>query len=184
MSPKADDLTGLLHLAASGDLQARNRLASAVYGQLHQIARRQMYGERPDHTLQPTALVHEAWQELVVESRDWKSRAHFYAAASQVMRCILIDHARKVKAAKRGFGAKVQLPETDEPFVAPPEDWLALDEAIVRLAEQDARQARIVEMRFFGGLSEDEIAEVLQLSPRTVKRDWSFAKLWLRRELA
>jgi len=180
------EITQLLADVREGDIQAESRLAALVYDELHRIAAGCMQHERPGHTLQATVLVHDAYMHLVsLQDRNWESRAHFFAVAAQLMRRILIDHARSRNAAKRGGGLMVPL--LDEAVVICETDWdrlLAVDEALNRLAGRDARMGRIVEMRFFAGLTEDEIAGVLRISPRTVKRDWIVAKAWLHGELS
>lgn len=179
------DVTVLLAELANGDQQAAERLVPLVYDELKRLARSYMRRERPDHTLQATALVHEAYLKLVRQQAvNWQSRSHFFGIAAQIMRRILIDHARAHLREKRG-GAKEDLP-LDEALVfsaAQSEELVKLDEALQRLATLDARQSRIVELRFFGGLSVEESANVLGVSPKTVKRDWSVAKAWLYSEL-
>jgi RNA polymerase sigma factor (TIGR02999 family) len=161
-------------------------LTKSLYVELHGLAARKMRLERPNHTLQPTALVNEAFLKLADEASSlWQDRAHFLAAAARVMRHILVDHARARRATKRGAGAlQVTL---DENLTCPPSstaDVLAVDEALARLATFDPRQAQILELHFFGGMTFEEIAPVLRVSIRTVKRDWSMARAWLLRELA
>ena len=179
------EVTVLLSELAKGDPEAASRLVPLVYGELRRIALRHMRRESADHTLQATALVHEAYLKLVEQrSVEWQSRAHFFAVASQAMRRILIDHARGNLRDKRGGGQRA-IP-LDEALVFSPEqsaDLLELDVALHRLADLDPRQARIVELRFFAGLSVEEAAAVLGVSPKTVKRDWSMAKAWLHGEL-
>jgi len=178
------DVTVLLAEIAKGNQEAASRLIPLVYDEMRRVANRQMRRERPDHTLQATAVVHEAYLKLVEQHTDWQSRAHFFAVAARVMRHILIDHARGHLRTKRG-GDKVVVP-LDEALVLTPEksaEVLAVDEALQRLARLDERQSKIVEMRFFGGLSVEEIAEVLDISSITVKRDWAAAKAWLYGEL-
>jgi RNA polymerase sigma-70 factor (ECF subfamily) len=157
-----------------------------VYAELRRAASRQMRRERANHTLQPTALVNEAWLRLMDQpNRSWENRAHFFAVASRIMRQILVDHARKRIADKRG-GAQQQVP-LSEPLLATdrdPVEILALDEALERFRAIDARGSRILELHFFGGLSFDETALVLDISTRTVKRDWSMARAWLHGELS
>jgi RNA polymerase sigma-70 factor, ECF subfamily len=179
------DITTLLAQVKQGDADAESNLVPLIYNELRAIARNYMRRERPDHTLQATVLVHEAFLQLVGDSKiEWQNRAHFFALASRVMRRILVDHARAAHAQKRpGARQKVEL-ESALAFVeAQSADLLALDEALKRLAGWDPRQSRIVEMRFFAGLSFDEIAEVLGISDRTAKRDWMMARTWLYREL-
>lgn len=180
------EVTRLLIAWNAGDRDAVERLMPLVYGELREIAERHFRRERPGHTLQPTAVVHEAYFRLVDQTRvTWKNRGHFFAIASQAMRRILIDHARAREADKRG-GRDKQV--TLDVGVASPEpandvDLLALDEALVRLKELDEPQARIVELRFFGGLSIEETAEAMETSPSSVKRDFRSARAWLFREL-
>jgi RNA polymerase sigma-70 factor, ECF subfamily len=179
------EITALLQQIRQGDLAAESDLIPLIYDQLRAIARNQMGRERPDHTLQPTILVHEAFLQLVGNSQiDWCNRAHFFALASRVMRRILVDHARAARAQKRPGGRqKVEL-ESALVFVeAQHADFLALHEALEKLEGLDPRQSRVVEMHFFGGLSFEEIAEVLGISDRTAKRDWTMARAWLYREL-
>ena len=184
-SSPGESLTGMLRAWAKGDLEARDRLLPIVYDELRRQAARQLRTERVGHTLQPTALVHEVYLRLAPPRRvPWQSRAEFFAAAAQAMRRILVDHARKRAAAKRaGDWTRVELPD-DIAIAGKSElDLLALDDALDRLAELDPRHARIIELRFFGGLSVPEIASVLKVSTATVKRDWSFARAWLHRRL-
>jgi len=181
-----EDVTRLLLEAESGDAEAMAKLASAIHGELHRIAKFHTRRETRDHTIQPTALVNEAYIRLIQKSgQTWKNRSHFFAVASKVMRQVLIDYARARRSEKRGGGgANVVF---DEPCVLNQTYWdeaMAIDEALDRLAEQDPRLGRVVEMRFFGGLSEDEIGEALHISARTVKRDWNVAKAFLKSELS
>jgi RNA polymerase sigma factor (TIGR02999 family) len=157
-----------------------------VYDELRRLAASALRYERPDHTLQPTALVHEAYLRLADDTTGrWESRSHFLAVAARAMRRILVDHARRHNAAKRGSGAAlVAFDDLEHAAPAGTVDLVALDIALARLAALDARQARIVELRFFGGLSVEETAEVIGASARTVKRDWQFARAWLKREMA
>jgi RNA polymerase sigma-70 factor, ECF subfamily len=179
------EVTLLLSELAKGNHAAESKLIPLVYDELRRMADRYMRREREDHTLQATALVHEAYLKLVEQhSVDWKSRAHFFGIAAQVMRRVLIDHARGHIREKRGGGQ--QIVPLDEALVFSPERsaaFLELDSALDRLAAMDARQAKIVELRFFGGLTVEEVAEILAISPKTVKRDWSVAKAWLHGEL-
>lgn len=178
-------ITTLLLRLQSGDKEAEDALFSIVYDELRRIAARSMGRERGDHTLQTTALVHEAYLRLVrSENIQFQAREHFFAVAAQTMRRILVDHARAHRAAKRGGGFSTSLDECTLVIPERPEDILALDEALLRLAELDSRQSKIVEMRFFGGMREEEIARVLGISSRTVKRDWTMAKAWLYGELS
>ena len=183
--PSPSDVTQLLLDWSRGDRTALDRLMPLVYAELRALADRSLRHERSGHTLQGTALVHEAYLKLVNQRQvRWQDRAHFFAVAAQLMRRILVDDARRHGAAKRGAG-KPELPldEADTPVPPAPVDWLALDRALDRLATIDERQARIVELRFFGGLTIEETAEVLQISPATVKNDWTLARSWLYREL-
>src|SRR5215831_7085684 len=179
------DVTALLGELTKGNPDAGPKLIPLVYGELRRLADSYMRRERTGHTLQTTALVHEAYLKLLGQrSVDWQNRAHFFGIAAQVMRRILIDHARGHVRDKRG-GGREAVP-LDEALVFSPErsaDFLELDSALERLAELDPRQAKIVELRFFGGLTVEEAAEVLGISPKTVKRDWSVAKAWLHGEL-
>jgi len=179
------EVTNLLIELKNGNRDAESRLMPLVYGELRRLAGLYMRGERPGHTLQATALVHEAYLRLVGhEDVDWQNRAHFFGVAANLMRRILVDHARAKQAKKRGGGdQKVSLDQAVLVRPEAPEQFLALDEALERLAKRDPRQARIVELRYFGGLSEEETAEVLQISVRTVKRDWSVARAWLYQQL-
>ena len=179
------EVTQMLLDWSEGDQQALDRLIPVVYGELRRLASRQLRRERADHTLQTTALIHEAYFKLI-EQRNvrWQNRAHFFGIAAQLMRRILVDHARTRHRAKRG-GAAVRVP-LEEVVVAAEGlniNLVSLDEALTRLAAVDPRQGRIVELRFFGGLSVEETAEVLRVSAATVKNDWSVAKAWLHREL-
>jgi RNA polymerase sigma-70 factor, ECF subfamily len=178
------EVTLLLTELTKGNQEARSKIIPLVYEELRRMAGRYMRRERADHTLQSTALVHEAYLKLVEQSVDWQSRAHFFAIAAQVMRRILVDHARGHLRAKRGGGQPVIA--LDEALVFSPErsfELVEVDAALQRLAESDLRQAKIVELRFFGGLTVEETAEILGISPKTVKRDWSVAKAWLHGEL-
>ena len=181
----AGDVTRFLVDLQSGRPDASSQLIPLVYEELHRLARHQMRQERADHTLQATALVHEAYLRLVNQSdRTWQNRAHFIGVAAQVMRRILVDYARARRTAKReGMLQRVPLEEpllfTEEQS----EELVAMNEALERLAQIDARQSRVVELRFFGGLTVDETAEALGMSSKTVKRDWSMARAWLYREM-
>ncbi len=186
MPAQPGEVTQLLMDLRQGDQQAEEKLIPLIYGELRQLAGRYMRGERQGHSLQPTALVHEAYLRLTdMKEANWQSRAHFFAVAAQLMRRILIDHARSHHAHKRGGLA--QIVPFDEAFAASfasSEQLLVLDEALDRLAKLDPRQGRIIELRFFAGLTEEETGQVLGISPRTVKRDWRLAKAWLYRQLA
>lgn len=178
-------VTGLLRQAQAGDRAALDELLPLVYRELKGIAARQLAGERPGHTLQATALVNEAYLRLVDQhSVDWRNRAHFFSIAAETMRRVLVNHAVSRRAEKRGAGAT--LLALDEAASLPDRrevDLVLLDEALTRLAEFDVVQARIVEMKFFAGLSNEEVAEVLDTSESTVKREWRSAKAWLAAQL-
>jgi RNA polymerase sigma factor (TIGR02999 family) len=180
-------ITALLHRWQEGDGDAAERLLPLVYAELRRIAGRYLARERVGHTLQSTALVHEAYLRLVDQRRvDWQGRAHFFGLAARIMRRILVDHARRGRRLKRGSGARnigLEGLEVAAGAAADPVDALTLDRALHELEELDERQARIVELRFYGGLTVEETAEVLQLSPATVKREWAMARAWLFRRL-
>lgn len=181
--PTEPDVTALLKEWSGGDRRALERLMPLVYDELRKLAASYLREERPDHTLQPTALVHEAYIRLT-NQRDvvWQNRAHFFGIAAQMMRRILVDHARKRQAAKRDAAAwRVSTDVEDAADRAP--ELLALDRALSSLEEMDPQQARVVELRFFGGLTVEETAVVAGVSPATVKREWRTAKAWLRREI-
>ena len=182
----SSNVTQILLDWRDGDTEAAARLMPIVYEELRRLARQYLRRERVDHTLQPTALVHEAYLRLVDEkSVSWQSRAHFHGIAAKVMRRILVDHARARNAVKRGgLAEKVPLDEARDLPPAATNDLVALDAALEDLARTYPRKSEVVELKFFGGLEAEEIAEVLQVSPKTVLRDWQFAKLWLCRELA
>ena len=184
-APLPDDLTRLLLAWRDGEPGAIDRLAPLVYDELRRQARLQLRGERAGHTLQPTALVHEAFLRLVGQSRaQWQNREQFFAVASRAMRRVLVDHARARMAAKRGDGQTfVVLDEARAASAPPGVDVLALDQALDRLAAIDPRQARVVELRYFGGLTAPETAAALDVSLATVNRDWTMARAWLFREL-
>lgn len=177
-------VTGLLNRWKAGDQGALEALIPLVYRELRDMARRQLRRERPGHSLQSAALVNEAYLRLVVqEPFNTNGRSHFLAVASRLMRQILVDHARSQRAAKRGAGRKVEL---DTSLVMPQlkdVDVLALDDALNDLARLDEQQSRVVELRFFGGLSTEEIAAALDVSPSTIKREWNVAKAWLTRQM-
>jgi RNA polymerase sigma-70 factor (ECF subfamily) len=178
------DITRLLGELQGGNKAAESRLLEAVYPALRRIAKNFLSRERAGHTLQPTALVNEAYLQLLGQmGRNWQGRSHFYAVAAQIMRRILVDYARQRKAGKRHGGHRVEL--TDCLVIADDriEDILLIDQALNRLAVFDPRRSKVVELRFFGGMTEEEVAEVLQVTARTVKRDWSVAKAWLYGEL-
>jgi RNA polymerase sigma factor (TIGR02999 family) len=183
--PQPEEVTILLKAMTSGDENAPEKLLPIIYNDLRRLAGAYLSNERKDHTLQPTALVHEAYIRLVDwENVSWQNRAHFFAVAAQVMRRILVDHARGKKAEKRGgFGQLLSLDEAVSFAEKKDVDLVALDDALNELEKSDARQAKIVELRFFGGLTIEETAEALRISPATVKNEWAFAKAWLRVEL-
>jgi len=179
------EVTQLLHAWRGGDRVALEKLMPVVYAEMHRLAHIYMIRERPGHTLQTSALVNEAYLRLIDANRvDWQDRAHFFAVSAKVMRQVLMQHARLRYARKRGGGAvKVDF---DEAFVPSPErdaDLIALDDALNALAQKDPREAKVVELRFFGGLSEQETAHVLGISDRTVRREWEHAKAWLIHQL-
>lgn len=184
MAPERD-VTGLLLRWGGGDARAFDELAPLVYEELRRLARSHLRRERPGHTLQSTALVHEAYLRMVdQQSVNWQNRSHFYGIAAQMIRRILVDHARARHTHKRGDAApKITLDEAIGAAQGRDLDLVALDDALQALAEIDPRQSRIVELRYFAGLSIEETAEVLQISPATVKRDWTAARAWLKREL-
>lgn len=183
-TPDAGEVTLLLRRWRGGDALAAERLAPLVYDELRRIARGLMGGEREGHTLQPTALVHEAFLRLVDADVEWQDRAHFLAVGARVMRRLLVDHAKGRNRAKRGGGAvRVTLSPGLAASAAPDADMLDLDRALDALGSRDSRQAQIVELHFFGGLTYDETGAVLGVSPATVKRDLRMAKAWLYREL-
>ena len=186
MSLVPGDVTRLLERWGEGDRDAVAELIPVVYQELHEMARRYMRGERPGHTLQCTALVHEAYLRLLdLDGVRWQNRAQFFAISARVMRHILVDHARARAADKRG--AQFEMVALDEALTVPvPEtvDMLALDRALDKLAAIDERKVRVVELRYFGGLSIEETAEATGCSPMTVKRDWTIAKAWLFRDLS
>ena len=180
------DVTRLIERASSGDEEAMASVFGVLYAELHRLASAAMRNERFDHTLQPTALVHETYMRLADYHGDFKNRSHFFAIAATAMRRILVDHARGRNSQKRGSS----LPELSMQDVDPAAgdadviNLVALDVALARLTEVDARQARIVELRFFGGLTVEETATVVGISERTVKREWQVSRAWLRREMA
>ncbi len=185
-SPPPHEVTRLLQAWNQGSQQALEELAPLVYAELHRLAAHYLSAERPGHMLQTTALINEAWVRLLDwKNVEWKNKAHFLGVSSELMRRILVDFARSRDYQKRG-GNAIQVSLSEATHVANPESSLnviALDEALQKLAQLDQRQSRIVEMRFFGGMQEDEIADALDISVATVKRDWSVARLWLLNEL-
>ncbi len=182
----SQEITGLLVRWGQGDDHALDSLVPLVYGRLRRLAAYMLKGERAGHTLQPTALVNEAYLKLAGKEKfQWQNRAHFFAVAARAMRQILVDYARRRDREKRGGGISlVPLEEGQAVVQALSIDLLALDDALARLAADDKRKALVVELRYFGGLSNEEIAEALQISPNTVMRDWDFAKAWLSREMS
>ena len=185
MDQPSQDVTRLLHDWSEGDEGAADRLMPLVYDELRRLARDYLRRERPDHTLQPTALVNEAFLKLVDQrSVNWQNRHHFYGIAAQMMRRVLVDHAREHAAEKRGGPRrKVSLDEVDISTGERAADLVALDDALRKLAEVFPRKGKVVELRFFGGFSVEETAGVLGVSDKTVMREWESAKLWLYREL-
>lgn len=183
---ESSDATRLLHRLHEGDAAAAEELLPVVYDELHRMAGGYMKGERIGHTLQATALVNEAYLRLVRDESGFEGRHHFFGVASQAMRRVLVDHARAKQAAKRGGGQRAVTLQSEliggagEPTL----DALALEEALVALTERDARQGRIVELRFYGGLTNREVAAELEVSETTVEDDWRFARAWLNRELS
>jgi RNA polymerase sigma-70 factor (ECF subfamily) len=182
--PPVGEVSELLRAWSDGDRAALDSLTPIVYGELHRLAGRYMKGERPGHSLQTTALVNEAYMRLVdYKNMQWQNRAHFFAVSAQLMRRILVDHARR-RNLKRGGGVQhVSLDQTAMVGSERAADLVALDDAMNLLAKLDPRKVRVVEMRFFGGLSVEETAEILKVSAVTVMRDWNTAKAWLYREL-
>ena len=186
MTPSPPNVTDLLRNWSDGDKQAQEELFQVVYNELHRQAARYLRNEQPGISLQTTDLIHEAYLRLTNRQHiEWQNRLHFFAIAAKVMRHILVDHVRGRQAAKRG-GSDIRLPLEDAMVVLPGQDLdlVALDEALTRLAEIDPQQSQIVELRFFSGLTVEETAKVLDVSERTIKRDWKVAKAWLRRELS
>lgn len=181
MNEPAPNITQMLLAWSSGDEQALDKLIPIVHDELHRIAARHMKGERRGHTLQTTALLNEAFEKLVERKNvQWKNRAHFFAIAAQIMRRILIDHARTRLRAKRGQrGQKISLEHVALVSESRAEELISLDRALIALAEIDPRKSRIVELKFFGGLTTEEIAELEQVSSRSIEREWRKAKAWL-----
>ncbi|HUQ90365.1 MAG TPA: sigma-70 family RNA polymerase sigma factor [Bryobacteraceae bacterium] len=178
------DVTRLLERWSSGDKNALDELTPLVYYELRKVARRQMMRERAEHTLEATALVHEAYLRLVGQKGSkWQSRAHFFAVAAEMARRILVDHAKARNAKKRG-GPKISLDDSPEPYVQQDADVIAINDALEELAKLDPRQAKIVELRYFAGLTIEETAEVMGISTPTVKRDWLVARAFLQRSLS
>ncbi|MEL7312563.1 MAG: sigma-70 family RNA polymerase sigma factor [Pseudomonadota bacterium] len=179
------DITQLLNRWSAGDEAARDRVAPLIYDELKQIARGVFSRENSRLTLQPTALVHEAYEKLVGVDLEWQDRSHFFALAARMMRRLLVNHANHRNAQKRGAGAlRVTLQESDLPSSDGDEEVLALDDALNRLAKHDARQSQVLEMHYFGGLTQPEIGQVLEISESTVRREFKLARIWLRKLLS
>lgn len=180
------DVTELLRAWSQGDQSALEKLTPLVYEELHHAAHRYMAQEKPGHTLQTTALINEAYVRLIDRREmNWQNRVHFFGVCAQLMRQILTDYARSRLSRKRGAGVQpVSLDESLEVSQEPRTDLVAMDDALKRLATVDPRKSRVVELRFFGGLTAEETAEVLNISPETVLRDWNLAKVWLLREMS
>jgi RNA polymerase sigma factor (TIGR02999 family) len=185
MSESSQDVTKLLGQWQEGDPEALNALTPMVYSELRRLAQSYINRERPNHTLQGTALVHEAYLRLIDQRRvEWRNRNHFFALAAELIRRILVDHARAKAAEKRGGNnVKLSIEDAMEPAVNEDLDLVALDDALQLLARTDPQQSRIVELRYFAGLKIEETAEVLEISPATVKRNWVVAKAFLKREM-
>ena len=186
MTPKvSESVTQLLIEISNGDREAVDLLLPVIYDELRKLAANYLRRERPDHTLQPTALVHEAYLRLVDQTRvNWQNRAHFFGIAAQIMRRLLVDHARRHNAEKRGQNfQKLSLDENIDRGVERSAELIALDDALSALAVFDPQKARVVELRYFGGLSIEETADVLSVTPTTIKRHWRFAKAWLHGEM-
>ncbi len=181
----AENVTRLLIELSKGDRAAVDLLLPVIYDELRKLAANYLRRERPDHTLQPTALVHEAYMKLIDQSRvNWQNRAHFFGVAAQIMRRLLVDHARKHNAEKRGQDfQKLSLDENIDRAVERSAELIALDDALKTLATFDEQKARMVELRYFGGLSIEETADVLGVTPTTIKRHWRLAKAWLHGEM-
>ena len=184
MDPDRSQTTHLLRALHAGDHAAAERLLPLVYSELHRVAAAYMRRERPDHTLQPTALINEAYVRLIQEEVDWNSRAHFIGFAAHVMRRVLVDYARARNAEHRG--GRLERVELQDQLAVSPErlnEVALLDEALERLQQKNPRQAKVVELRYFGGLSIEQIAAALGIAPRSVKRDWALARIWLFEQL-
>lgn len=180
MTNSGTDVTGLLRQMGAGDGAAAEQLLPLIYTELHRLARSYMRRERPDHTLQATALINEAYLRLAGEDVDWQNRAHFIGCAARVMRQVLVDYARAHQAERRaGHMERVEM--HDDLAISPErlDEVAAIDEALTRLAAENPRQARVVELRYFGGLTVEQISGILGVAPRSVKRDWSLARIWL-----
>lgn len=186
MTPKvSESVTQLLIEISNGDREAVDLLLPVIYDELRKLAANYLRRERPDHTLQPTALVHEAYLRLVDQTRvNWQNRAHFFGIAAQIMRRLLVDHARRHNAEKRGHDfQKLSLDENIDRAVERSTELIALDDALKALAAFDPQKARVVELRYFGGLSVEETADVMGVTATTIKRHWRFAKAWLHGEM-
>jgi RNA polymerase sigma-70 factor, ECF subfamily len=184
MDDDSGQVTQLLKAMHAGDTQAAESLLPLVYAELHRLAKGYMRRERPDHTLQATALINEAYLRLVGEDIDWNSRAHFIGLAANVMRRVLVDYARAHNAEQRGGGLqRVEMQDELAISAEQLDEVEHLDEALKKLEKENPRQARVVELRYFGGLSVEQIGALLQIAPRSVKRDWALARIWLFREL-
>jgi RNA polymerase sigma-70 factor, ECF subfamily len=184
MDNDSGQVTQLLKAMHAGDTQAAESLLPLVYAELHRLAKGYMRRERPDHTLQATALINEAYLRLVGEDIDWNSRAHFIGLAANVMRRVLVDYARAHNAEQRGGGLqRVEMQDELAISAEQLDEVEHLDEALKKLEKENPRQARVVELRYFGGLSVEQIGALLQIAPRSVKRDWALARIWLFREL-
>lgn len=185
-TPPDNEVTKLLESWSCGRQEALDELMPLVYQELRRMAKRYMNSQPSGHTLQTTALIHEAYLKLAdQQEKNWQNRAHFFAVAAQAMRHILVDHARSHKSEKRG--GETEIISLEDAAIVSTEraaEVVALDEALQNLSDLDERKVRVVELRYFGGLSVEETAEVLKISPNTVKRDWNFAKMWLLRELS
>jgi RNA polymerase sigma factor (TIGR02999 family) len=184
MDPNPGEVTQLLKAMHDGNFAAADRLLPLVYSELHRLAQAYMRRERPDHTLQATALINEAYLRLIGEDIDWNSRAHFIGLAAHVMRQVLVDYARQHNAERRAGGLR-RVEMHDDLAISPDrlDEVASVDQALTQLATQNPRQARVVELRYFGGLSVEQIAKVLDVSPRSIKRDWSLARIWLFRQM-
>jgi RNA polymerase sigma-70 factor (ECF subfamily) len=184
MDNDSGQVTQLLKAMHAGDAQAAESLLPLVYAELHRLAKGYMRRERPDHTLQATALINEAYLKLVGEDIDWNSRAHFIGLAANVMRRVLVDYARAHNAEQRGGGLqRVEMQDELAISAQQLDEVEHLDEALKKLEKENPRQARVVELRYFGGLSVEQIGALLQIAPRSVKRDWALARIWLFRQL-
>jgi RNA polymerase sigma factor (TIGR02999 family) len=182
---QVEDFTRVLNAAHGGDAAARNEVFDTIYRELRRVASARMAQEAAGHTLQPTALVHEAWLRLANADAEWKNRAHFFGAASEAMRRILVDYARRRNAQKRGSGVEPeQLEDATFVLVAPPDELLAVNDALDKLAEEDEAAAELVKLRYFVGMPMQEAAAALGLSVRTAERLWTYARVWLKREIS